>query len=68
MPWRGSPRQAGIGTFRGPFIGTGNGFFASWLGLVACIYATVPYLPKDMQVVGRQSQADTKTVEVKIGQ
>lgn len=55
--------EAGIGTFHGPFIVTSNGFFASWVGLMACLFATRAHLPEAMVVVNaRESKATRDSV------
>ena len=55
--------EAGIGTFRGPFIVTSNGFFASWIGLLAVLTSTRSYLPAQMRVVNaRESVAHRNTM------
>jgi len=55
--------EAFIGTFMGPFIVTSNGYFGSWIGLLACIYATQPHLPANMQVKNaRESSAARESV------
>ena len=41
--------EAGIGTFRGPFTITSNGYFASWIGLLAAIHTIAPNLPDALQ-------------------
>jgi uncharacterized integral membrane protein len=37
--------EAFICTFRSPFNSTGNGYFASWLGLICAMAVSVPLLP-----------------------
>ena len=44
--------EAGIGTFRAPFGVSGNGFFASWVGLLAIVNLAQPALPAAMQAKG----------------
>ena len=42
--------EAAIGTFRFPFMLSGNGYFASWIGVLACLKLGMPMLPEHMQV------------------
>lgn len=51
--------EAGVCTFQAPFVVTGNGYFASWVGLAVIVKLAVPFLPfhKTLEMESaRQSQ------------